>query len=144
MAYLPGGERPPGGDPSLVLLPPIEQWRSQYLFLVPNKYAFDFFMIAAPVGTEILYDGLPIDDVIGRCEYEIVGTVGENAQVVEYQAIRCPLSEPHPGSVGFQDDGVHSLEAVGGASFGLVVWGWDSFVSYGYSGGSNVALINLF
>jgi hypothetical protein len=139
---LPGGERPPGGDPSLILLPPVEQWRDRYLFLVPNKYAFDFLMLAAPVGTEILYDGLPIDDVLA-CEYELVGEIGEGDQAVEYQALRCPLSEPQPGSDGFQDDGVHSLEAVGGASFGLVVWGWDSFVSYGYPGGSNVGLINL-
>ncbi len=140
---LSGGERPPGGDPSLILLPPIAQWRDRYLFLVPNKYAFDFIMMAAPIGTEILYDGIPIDEVIGDCEYKIVGTIGEGAQAVEYQAMRCPLSQPNPDNDGFQDDGVHSLEAVGGGRFGLVVWGWDSFVSYGYPGGSNVGLINL-
>ncbi len=140
---LPGGDRPPGGDPSLILLPPIEQWRDQYLFLVPNKYAFDFLLIAAPIGTEILYDGLPIADVIDNCEYEIVGKLGEGDNEVEYIAMRCPLSQPHPGDVGFQDDGVHSLEAANGNSFGLVVWGWDSFVSYGYPGGANVRLINL-
>ena len=31
----------------------------------------------------------------------------------------------------------------GGESFGLVVWGWDSFVSYRYPGGFNVDWINL-
>ncbi|MCP4448841.1 MAG: hypothetical protein GY811_26430 [Myxococcales bacterium] len=140
---LPGGERPPGGDPSLILLPPIEQWRTRYLFLVPNKYAFDFLLMAAPMGTEILFDGLPLGEVVPGCEYEIVGSLGEGSQAVEYQAIRCPLSDPHPGDAGFQDDGVHTLEAVGGATFGLVVWGWDSFVSYGYPGGANLGLINI-
>ena len=140
---LPGGERPPGGDPSLILLPPIEQWRSRYLFLVPNKYAFDFLLLAAPMGTEILYDGLPLGDVIAGCEYEIVGSLGEGSEAIEYQAIRCPLSDPGPNGTGFQDDGVHTLEAVGGTTFGLVVWGWDSFVSYGYPGGANLGLINL-
>jgi len=140
---LPGGERPPGGDPSLILVPPIEQWRSRYLFLVPNKYAFDFLLMAVPMGADILYDGLPLNDVISGCEYEIVGTLGEGSEAVEYQAIRCPLSDPHPTETGFQDDGVHTLEAVGGDTFGLVVWGWDSFVSYGYPGGSNLGLINL-
>lgn len=140
---LPGGERPPGGDPSLILLPPIEQWRSKYLFLVPNKYAFDFLLLAVPAGTDILYDGLPLLEVIPGCEYKVVGEIEQGAKLVEYQAVRCPLSQPHPGGVGFQDDGVHTLEAVGGKSFGLVVWGWDSFVSYGYPGGANVRLINL-
>ena len=35
------------------------------------------------------------------------------------------------------------LTTATGHSFGLVVWGWDSFVSYGYPGGSNVDRINL-
>ncbi len=140
---LPGGERPPGGDPSLILLPPIEQWRSRYLFLVPNKYAFDFLLLAAPMGAEILYDGLPLNEAIAGCEYEIVGDLDVNEQTIEYQAIRCPLSDPRPGEVGFQDDGVHTLETVGGVRMGLVVWGWDSFVSYGYPGGANLSLINI-
>lgn len=138
---LPGGERPPGGDPSFILIPPVEQWRDNYLFLVPNKYAFDFLLIGAPVGAEILYDGIPLDLVLA-CEYELVGTLFRNGQEVEYQAIRCPLSAPMPGGGGLQDDGVHSLQSISGHEFGLVVWGWDSFVSYGYPGGSNVELIN--
>ncbi len=140
---LPGGDRPPGGDPSLILVPPIEQWRSEYLFLVPNKYAFDFLLISAPIGTEILYDGLPISDVIGNCEIEIAGKLGQGTTDTEYITMRCPLSQPTPDDVGFQDDGVHTLKSVNGESFGLEVWGWDSFVSYGYPGGANVRLINL-
>ena len=42
-----------------------------------------------------------------------------------------------------QDDGVHLVTAMGGERFGLVVWGWDSFVSYGYPAGSNVERINV-
>jgi hypothetical protein len=139
---LPGGERPPGGDPSLILLPPIEQWRERYLFLVPNKYAYDFLLIAAPSGTGILYDGIPLAEVLPRCEYEIIGSL-DSAPDVEYQAIRCPLSEPNPEDPGYQDDGVHTLETVDGTPIGLTVWGWDSFVSYGYPAGTNVNLINL-
>ena len=37
----------PGGDPSLIIVPPVEQWRSEYVFLTPNKYAFDFVQIVA-------------------------------------------------------------------------------------------------
>ena len=135
------GERVPGGDPSLILVPPVEQWRSEYLFLVPNKYAFDFMLIAMPRDTELLYDGLPLLEVLPGCEFESAGTIeGEDTELV---AVHCPLSAPIAGGDGLQDDGVHTLEAVGGQSVGLVVWGWDSFVSYGYPGGANVGLINL-
>jgi hypothetical protein len=138
---LPGGERPPGGDPSFILLPPIEQWRQSYLFLVPNKYAFDFLLIAAATSADIYYDGLPVDSVLS-CEYELIGTLGEGQSAVEYQAIRCPLSAPLSGGGGLQDDGVHTLESMNGDAIGLVVYGWDSFVSYGYPGGANIEFIN--
>ncbi len=138
-----GGIRPPGGDPSYIVIPPVQQWRDDYLFLVPNKYAFDFLLIAAPTGVDILYDELPLDDVLS-CEHEPIGelTIGED-EPVEFSALRCQLSYPMPGDPGLQDDGVHSLRSAGGEPIGLVVWGWDSFVSYGYPGGTNVALINV-
>ncbi len=139
---LPGGQRPPGGDPSFILLPPVQQWRDHYLFLVPNKYAFDFLLIAAPVGADILYDSLPLGSVLD-CEHEPIGTLSDGEVETEYQALRCPLSMPTPDGPGLQDDGVHTLESSGGEPIGLVVWGFDSYVSYGYPGGSNVALINL-
>ena len=85
-----------------------------YLFLVPNKYAFDFLLIAAPTGVDILYDELPLDDVLS-CEHELIGelTLGED-EPVEFSAIRCQLSYPMPGDPGLQDDGVHSLRSAGG------------------------------
>jgi len=138
------GTRPPGGDPSLIWVPPVEQWRNRYLFLVPNKYAFDFLLVAAPASARLIYDGIPIDDVL-TCEREPIGTqvpVG-GAAPVEYLAIRCQLAYPMPGGPGLQDDGVHELRSEAGDRFGLIVWGWDSFVSYGYPGGSNVDRINV-
>ncbi|HTM19303.1 MAG TPA: IgGFc-binding protein, partial [Kofleriaceae bacterium] len=139
---LEGGIRPPGGDPSYMLIPPVQQWRDDYLFLVPNKYAFDYLLIAAPTGVDILYDEAPLDDALA-CEHEPIGTLSLDAGDLEFNAIRCQLSYPTPDGPGIQDDGVHSLRSVGGEPIGLVVWGWDSFVSYGYPGGTNVALINV-
>jgi hypothetical protein len=139
---LPGGERPPGGDPSFILIPPVEQWRDRYLFLVPNKYAFDFLLIAAPITAELTYDGVDLSFALD-CEYEPIGTLEDSGETIEYMAIRCPLSYPTPDGDGLQDDGVHLLESTNGDSFGLVVYGWDSYVSYGYPGGANVALINI-
>ena len=141
---LPGGQRPPGGDPSLIWVPPIEQWRDRYLFLVPNKYAFDTLLIAAPASAHLMYDGLPID-MVTTCEHRPIGMQPPpgGGDPVEYVAIRCQLSFPVPGGAGAQDDGVHLVTAMGGERFGLVVWGWDSFVSYGYPAGSNVERINV-
>ena len=141
---LPSGQRPPGGDPSPIWLPPVEQWRASYLFLVPNKYAFDTLLIAAPATAHLVYDGLPID-MVATCDHDPIGMQeppGGGAPV-EYVAIRCQLSFPVPGGAGAQDDGVHLVTAQGGERFGLVVWGWDSFVSYGYPAGSNVERINV-
>jgi hypothetical protein len=64
----PSGQRIPGGDPSFTVLPPVEQWKSKYVFLVPNKYHFDFLLIGMPKGTEILYDNLPLEEALPRCE----------------------------------------------------------------------------
>jgi hypothetical protein len=141
---LPNGNRPPGGDPSLIWLPPIEQWRDRYLFLVPNKYAFDTLLIAAPATARLLYDGLPID-MVATCDHDPIGMQEPpgGGGPIEYVAIRCQLSFPVPGGAGAQDDGVHLVTAQGGERFGLVVWGWDSFVSYGYPAGSNVERINV-
>lgn len=140
---LPGGVRPPGGDPSFIMVPPTEQWRSDYLFLVPNKYAFDYLLIAAPSTAQLIYDGLPLDMVLA-CEYEPMGRLpATGGGETEYVAIRCQLSYPSPAGPGLQDDGVHRLETSNAEPFGLTVYGWDSFVSYGYPGGTNVALINL-
>jgi hypothetical protein len=141
---LSGGIRPPGGDPSLILVPPVEQWRTDYLFLVPNKYAFDFLLIAAPVDAVLQFDFLPLANVLD-CEYEPIGALptGPGGTEVDYLAIRCPLSAPTPDGPGLQDDGVHRLTSLSGHPVGLAVWGFDSFVSYGYPGGTNVEPINV-
>ena len=138
------GERPPGGDPSMILVPPAEQWRSKYVFLVPNKYAFDFLLLALPVGIDVLYDGQDYLDVLD-CELEPIGTLPLLTGEEELQGARCQLSfplPPDPNDPVYQDDGRHILESTDGQAFGLVVWGWDRYVSYGYPGGTNVELIN--
>ncbi len=140
----------PGGDPSFTLLPPVEQYRTDYNFLVPNKYAFDFLLIAAPVDTAITYDGGPLPP---ECSKESAGTVTVDGKEVEFEATRCPLSAPMiltgpsappaPKNVlpGAQDDGAHTLS--GDKPFGLIVYGFDSFVSYGYPGGADLRAINV-
>jgi hypothetical protein len=50
----------PGGDPSLIVVPPIQQYRRDYVFLTPDKYAYDFVTIMAERTANILLDGKPL------------------------------------------------------------------------------------
>jgi hypothetical protein len=149
----------PGGDPSFILLPPVEQHRKDYLFLTPDKYAFDFIGVAAPKGTQVKLDGRPLrhGEVAGPggklvCRVSDVGRLrrpGEKADT-DYEAYKCQLSFPSvlpnktpPDNLllGEQNDGVHRLTAE--QAVGLVVYGFDAYVSYGYAGGTDLTLINL-
>lgn len=149
----------PGGDPSFILLPPVEQFRRDYLFLTPDKYAFDFVLIAAPKGAQVKLDGRELregcDEEQGKrlcCTLSEVGTVKAAGDKLgtEYEAIKCQLSFPVviPGldppenlEQGSQNDGVHRLSS--SLPAGLVVYGFDAYVSYGYPGGTDLALINV-
>ncbi|MCK5798080.1 MAG: IgGFc-binding protein, partial [Deltaproteobacteria bacterium] len=130
----------PGGDPSFILLPPIEQFRSDYLFLTPDKYAFDFILVAAPKNASVRLDGRVLtngcDSKAGKklcCTVTTVGRIKKPQDPLgtEYQAYKCQLSFPQviPGQTppknlepGSQNDGVHRLKST--LPVGLVVYGF--------------------
>lgn len=123
----------PGGDPSLLLVPATEQWRSSYVVLTPDKYAFDFLVITAPNGAQVFVDGLPAD--ASRCE----------VTTTSFTVHRCQLSFPviDPGArppnnirPGVQNDGVHRVQA--DVPVGVLVYGFDYRVSYAYAGGTEL------
>lgn len=140
----------PGGDPSLMLVPPTEQWRNDYVLLTPDKYAFDFLVITAPYGATVYLDGLPIDGKV--CE--VADGDGLDAQKRKsknppFTVYRCQLSFPvidptiaPPNNVlpGKQNDGVHRVQS--DFPIGVLVYGFDSFVSYAYAGGTELVDIN--
>jgi hypothetical protein len=139
------GQGLPGGDPSLVILPPIEQFRPDYVFLTPDKYAFDFISVVAPRSAVVTLD----DVALGPEECEIAPADGlteeQRGEAPPLVVYRCQLSFPTidprkqpPDNVlpGRQRDGVHRLRA--SAPVGLLVTGFDSFVSYAYAGGTEL------
>jgi hypothetical protein len=141
----------PGGDGSFVPMPPSEQWRQQYVFLTPDKYAFDFVMIVAPVGVRPFLDDdeLPTTD----CEVEradgCVETRTHTCPPAEYLVYSCQLSYPlidpdlpYPLNVrpGRQRDGVHVVRA--SEPVGVIVSGFDLRVSYGYPAGTQLRPLN--
>lgn len=136
----------PGGDPSLVVVPPVEQYRSEYVFLTPDKYAFDFVTVIAAPGVGVTLDGDALDE--SRCTI----TPGDGLTDAErggalptYLVYTCQLGfatidpskdAPENLTPGFQDDGVHVL--IASAPVGVIVSGFDSYVSYGYAAGTDL------
>jgi hypothetical protein len=136
----------PGGDPSLVIMPPIEQFRPNYVFLTPDKYAFDFVSIVAPPQATVLLD----DVLLSSAECEVTPADGlteeeRGSATPPFIVYRCPLAFPiidplltAPDNVlpGVQNDGVHRL--VSDYPLGVEVTGFDSYVSYGYAAGTEL------
>jgi hypothetical protein len=136
----------PGGDPSIITVPPVEQYRRDYIFLTPDKYAFDFVTIVAHAGATIQLDGAPLPST---CTTLPIDTTLDTTSVAtgDWVAHRCPLSFPQvtvgQASMvlpGRQLDGVHTL--VSNREMGIVVYGFDRFVSYAYVGGLNLDVLN--
>ncbi|UJR81801.1 IgGFc-binding protein [Sandaracinus amylolyticus] len=139
--------RYPGGDPSIVGVPPVDQFRRDYVFLTPDLYAFDFVTIVAPASAQILLDERPLTEF----ECEAAAADGIERMMTdpppEWFVYRCQLSFPDvigPPNVevedGVQNDGYHTLRATEEVS--LIVSGFDAYVSYGYAGGADLESID--
>lgn len=113
----------PIGDPSMTVIPPVEQYRDSYVFLAPLDYAHDAITVIAPTSAVVRLDGAPVGAMT------VVGEVGG----VTYGVVRQEVT-----------DGTHRLTADGGAQVGLLVYGMDKDVSYGYPGGLDLEVINIF
>jgi hypothetical protein len=141
----------PGGDPSTMFVAPIEQWRSDYVLLTPDKYVFDYLVITAPTNASVYLDGLALASV--GC----VSSAGDGLTAAErgvpdppYLVWACQLSYPiinpalpSPSDIepGKQNDGVHRVQA--DYAVGVIAYGFDSYVSYAYAGGTQLSEINV-
>ena len=132
----------PGGDPSLTFVPPVEQWRSDYVLLTPDKYSFDFLVIAAPKGAQVFVDRQPVDAT--TCEV----TPFPASKGSPYVAYRCQLSfpaidpkAPATPKPGKQNDGVHHVQA--DVPVSVIAYGFDAFVSYAYAAGTELKELSV-
>jgi len=107
----------PTGDPAFIIQVPVEQYRSSYLFLVPNTYAKNFVTIVA-TSTTVTLDNNPIP-------------VGEFISIGAYYYTIKTLSS-----------GSHSISS--STPIGISVYGYDRYVSYGYPGGLDLRNIKGF
>jgi hypothetical protein len=140
----------PGGDPSFLILPPVEQFRDNYVFLTPAFYAFDFLRIIAPPDAQIVIDQRPLEEWTECSNLDPEGlrmTLATEDQT-EFTVTRCQLSfpviDPSQGAAqllsdGRQDDGVHTIES--DQKIGVLVDGFDRNVSYAYAAGTELEQI---
>jgi hypothetical protein len=136
----------PGGDPSILVVPPIEQFRASYVFLTPDKYAFDFVSVVAAPEALVYLDDSPLGP--DRCTVTPADglTTEERGHdqppmivytcQLGFAEIDPLLEAPDNVALGIQHDGVHRL--VANSNVGVVVSGFDSYVSYSYAGGTEL------
>jgi len=106
------------GDPAFILAVPVEQYRKKYVFLVPTKYAENYLNIVAMNGASVTLDG------VGLAANQFTPLSGTNYMVAKRR----------------MQEGSHTI--VSDQPMGIVVYGWDWYVSYGYPGGMNIEAIS--
>jgi hypothetical protein len=140
-------DRLPGGDPSLIVVPPIAQYRREYVVLTPLYYGFDFITILASRTARIRLDGAALPATCTTSPADGIARLPTDPPP-RYVVHRCQFSYPDvivQGNAsrvedGLQDDGVHTL--VSDEPVGVILYGFDSYVSYAYVGGLNLDRIN--
>ncbi len=153
------------GDPAFLLAIPVEQWRPDYVFLTPAKYAQNFISIGAPVhrscaassprkGSVCATDedcvdaGLP--PVVGACADDVVVTFdGEPIAPDQWQPItknfKMARLEINPGVHQVRGLPVKNAQGVPEPrAISVDVYGFDQYVSYGYPAGLDLKDLTLF
>lgn len=116
-----GAGRHATGDPSMFLLPPSEQYRNSYVFLSPSTYTHNYMTLllsSVAAASALTFDGLPLNAHAEGNLFEVV----EGSKLV----LHVPI-EP----------GVHRISASN--PFGVLVYAYDRYVSFAYTGGLNLA-----
>ncbi len=116
-----GNELAPRGDPAMVILPPREQFRSDYTFVAPTSYN------AGTLGQSYL--------LIIRSEAQQITLDGREVSVTWN-----PLGDREWGILPI-DGGTHSMDSVD--EFGVIVYGLGQQTSYAYPAGLNLNEIFL-
>ncbi len=105
------------GDPAFMLAIPVEQYRNDFVVLVPAEYEQSYVNVTAPTGAAVMVDG----EEILPAYFEIIGSG-------EFSVYRQPLTP-----------GTHTITSTEPA--GVLVYGYDQYVSYAYTGGMNLTEI---
>ncbi|MFU8804699.1 MAG: IgGFc-binding protein [Bradymonadaceae bacterium] len=99
------------GDPAFILSVPVERFRDDYYLLTPTGYSSDYVVIIRAVGESVTLDGVVVP-------HESFAPVGSGAYEISTQSVQ---------------PGLHILK--GEEVFGIIAYGFNRAVSYGYPGG---------
>ncbi len=111
----------------MVLMVPVEQYLSDYVFLVDTSYDADFAKLIRPAGAEVTVSCL---GVVPANRWTAVGASGYETAVIDMNPGEATCS---PGT----------NEASSAQGFGILVSGQSSAASYGYPGGLSLEEINV-
>jgi hypothetical protein len=102
------------GDPSIYLVPPDLQYRNDYAFLTPGTYFNDYLTVVADSDATLVLDGQPLSlaDAV---------PVPGSSRVYKHVTLT---------------DGPHRVQ--GDQPFGILVFAFDDYVSYAFTGGLNL------
>jgi hypothetical protein len=120
------------GDPEMVNAVPVGQWLPSYVFLTDPTYGNTNLVFVRGPDVDGKYQDVQLD-----CAGTVSGwtRVGNTTYEVAYvDLLRKGLPQ------GGCDNGVH--RAFGKGPFGLTVWGWDRYASYGYPAGMGTKTLN--
>jgi hypothetical protein len=108
------------GDPSMIVLPAIDQLHPRYVFLIPKGYDRNMVTVVRRAGIQVTLDGAAVNTTFAN-----LGT--HDGQEYEYAHIQLQT-------------GNHVIESEEPLS--ITVVGYSQDVSFGYPGGSGVARIS--
>ncbi|MFQ5639341.1 MAG: PKD domain-containing protein, partial [bacterium] len=111
------------GDPFMMLIPPTEQFMNSYtMSTLDEGFPLNFLSVTIPTASisSLLLDGQPVD---GGLFNTIAGTNFSGAGI--------------PITIGS-----HRIENTSGVPFGVYLYGFSDFDSYGYAGGLSLEFIN--
>lgn len=136
-SHMTGGQADPSnfngyGDPEYVNVIPPAQWLPDYLFLTDPTYG----------NTELVFTRKKGKDGFADVTLDCLGTVSGWQPVdasgnFEYARVELVTGGAPNGAC---NNGAHTAKST--IPFGLTVWGWDPYVSYGYPAGMSVQPIN--
>ena len=113
------------GDPAMTLVPPTDQFRTDYTFLSPETYELNMVNVIHRVGASITLDDVllsetPADRLL--LNSEPIGATEWVLTTIEVQP------------------GAHFIgSAESGEKFGIMVYAYDQYVSYSFPGGLDLA-----
>lgn len=108
------------GDPAFFFVPPEEQYRISYTFLTPRTYYQNYITVTMQPGFGVTLNGQDLN--LQDYDYE---TLEEEGLVRAHIPV---------------EEGPQRISSL--VPFGLVVYGYDDYVSYAYTGGLNLTKLS--